>query len=202
MSLHLSFRFRCVLAAVVLLSQVGCSRKIGDPCTLAADCGIQNNRQCDTAQLGGYCTQIGCTADGCPDEAACFLFAPRLAGCSYDDREPARTSRSFCMRSCDDTADCRDGYVCADVTAEPWTAVLLDTEERKPKACIVPATFAEGGVQTESEEPPICRRVDGGAGSTASDAGTESDASTEPDASVEPDAGTEPDASDDDASIP
>lgn len=188
MSLPSSSRTAALLG-LLLFAVAGCSRKIGDPCTLSADCGIQNNRQCDTAQQGGYCTQIGCTADGCPDEAACFLFAPRVSGCSYEDREAARTSRSFCMLSCDDDGDCRTGYVCADVTQEPWTAVLLDTEDPQPKACIVPATFAKGGVQTENEEPPICRPLDTDAGaSDNADAGEEPDGS----GSEAPDADTLP----------
>jgi hypothetical protein len=178
--------FAVVLASVALVG--GCSKKIGDPCTLSADCGVSDNRQCDTAQLGGYCTQIGCTADGCPSEAACFLFGPRLGGCTYDDREPARTSRSFCMHSCSSDSNCRAGYVCADVTQEPWTAVLLDVEEIKPKACIVPATFAEGG-STDTAEPAICSPV----GPTA-DAGGEPDVGDEPDAAGESDAGEESDA--------
>lgn len=189
MTFALTSRLRCALAAAsftfLALTQVGCSKKIGDPCTLAADCGIQNNRQCDTAQSGGYCTQIGCSADGCPDEAACFLFGPRIPGCSYDDREPARTSRPFCMRSCDGDGDCRVGYVCADVTQEPWSAVLLDVEELKPKACIVPATFAEGG-PTDNEEPAICKPVAPG----VADSGSETDAGDE-----ETDSGSDDDAS-------
>lgn len=161
------------LAAVVLLVAglgvlSGCSRKIGDPCKLSADCGISNNRQCDTAQLGGYCTQIGCTANGCPSEAACFLFGPRIRGCDYDDREAARTSRSFCMYSCDSDGDCRDGYLCADVTQEPWTAVLLDTREVKPKACIVPASFATAG-SLNATEPAVCAPT--GAAASETDAG-------------------------------
>lgn len=189
---------RFSLAAVALLVSLvcfGCSKKIGDPCTLSADCGIQNNRQCDTAQLGGYCTQIGCTADGCPKEAACFLFQPRLSGCAYDDREPARTSRSFCMRSCRSDSNCRNGYVCEDVTQDPWRAVLLDVEELKPKACIVPATFADtAGVSDTADEPAICNPLGPAfdAGTEDADAGEEAgDAGDEPDDAgddVEPDA--------------
>lgn len=158
MTSTLRLLLRSSLLAALLVGQVGCSKKIGDACTLAADCGIQNNRQCDTAQQGGYCTQIGCTADGCPSEAACFLFGSRLSGCDYQDREAARTSRSFCMLSCESDSDCRVDYVCADMTGAPWLAVLLDTEELKPKACIFPATFREGGV-SGAEEPDICKPV-------------------------------------------
>lgn len=132
----------------------GCSKEIGDPCVLSVDCGIQNNRTCDTSQTGGYCTQGGCTANACPDEAGCFLFEPRVPGCSYDDREAARNSRAYCMRSCDDDGDCRVGYVCADVTQEPWRAVLLDDEEPNPRACIAPASFDEG---SRNEDAPICQ---------------------------------------------
>ncbi len=146
------------LALSLLAVLGGCSRQIGDACTISADCGVTSNRQCDNSQLGGYCTQIGCTADGCPSEAACFLFRPRLGGCSYDDREPARQSLSFCMKSCEDDGECRPGYVCADVTQEPWTAVLLDTEAFEPKACIVPASFGQGG-SNDVGEPPICSSV-------------------------------------------
>lgn len=164
----------------------GCSRKIGDACQLSVDCGIQNNRVCiDTDPgVGGYCTQIGCTSNGCPDEAACFLFRPRVPGCAYDDREPARTARAFCMLSCEEDNDCRPGYVCADLTDEPWRTVLLDDEDPNPRACIRPASYELGGLQDEADEPPICAETVPGTDAVA-DAGTETDA--EPDA-AEPDA--------------
>ncbi len=164
------------LAVAAFFALSGCSRKIGDPCTISADCGLTSNRQCDTSQLGGYCTQIGCTANGCPGEAACFLFGPRIRGCTYDDRETARTSRSFCMLSCDADNDCRDGYVCADVTAEPWTAVLLDTLEVKPKACIVPATFITAGA-LEDTEPAVCAPT--GSAAASGDAGADDDSAAD-----------------------
>lgn len=181
-SLLLQSRLAAAALALVALSALGgCSKKIGDPCTISADCGVTSNRQCDTAQLGGYCTQIGCTADNCPSEAACFLFKARLSGCSYDDREAARQSQASCMKSCDEDGECRPGYVCADVTEEPWQAVLLDTKEIKPKACIVPASFREGGT-TDTAEPAICSPV-----GPQADAGGEPDLTTDP----EDDAGTD-----------
>ena len=187
---------RSLLSLVTLLaltSLAACSKKIGDPCVLSADCGVQSSRQCDTSQPGGYCTQIGCSKDGCSKEAACFLFQPRLGGCSYDDREPARTSKSFCMRSCSGDGSCRVGYICADVTKEPWGAILLDTIELKPKACILAATFA--GVNDDNPEPsaicdPVGPSFDAGLDEAEPDAG-DSDAG---DSDGEPDAGDEPDA--------
>lgn len=153
---------------LLLAGVVGCSKEIGDPCRLSVDCGVQGDRTCDTSQAGGYCTQVGCTKNGCPDEAGCFLFRPRLPGCGYDDREPARTSIPYCMYSCDSDSDCRDGYVCADVTQEPWRAVLLDDEEPNPKVCITPATRIE---RASDEDAAICQPTVPGA-DLAGDAGS------------------------------
>ena len=79
-----------------------CAPEIGDPCENSVDCDIQNKRTCDLTLPGGYCTISGCEKGTCPDEAVCVAFRP----------EPDRLSNSWCMASCDDNSDCRDGYRC------------------------------------------------------------------------------------------
>ncbi len=109
----------------------GCGKHIGDSCTLSTDCSVQGDRQCDTAQPGGYCTLFGCQGNLCPDKAACVLFQPSIPGCAYTDREPARTAQSICMKNCDTSADCREneGYVCAKPSDPPWGALILDDNQ-------------------------------------------------------------------------
>jgi hypothetical protein len=118
---------------------VGCTPSIGDKCNLSTDCSIQGNRLCDTSQPAGYCTVLGCTADTCPDNAACVEFGASVPGCPYDDyHAPSRAARAMCMKACGSDSDCRqsDGYVCRDPRKNPWGAVLLD-KSRSRSVCIV-----------------------------------------------------------------
>jgi len=81
--------------AVSVLAVAGCGREIGDDCSTNVDCGT--SRICDLSQPGGYCTISPCRADTCPSEAVCVRF-------SVDD--------SFCMRTCEVSDECREGYRC------------------------------------------------------------------------------------------
>ena len=115
----------------------GCGKHVGDSCTLSTDCSVQGDRQCDTAQPNGYCTVLGCQGNLCPDEAACVLFNTNVPGCGYNDREPARTAESICMKNCDSDSDCRtsEGYVCAKPGDAPWKALILD-DNQTVKICM------------------------------------------------------------------
>ncbi|HVK78302.1 MAG TPA: hypothetical protein VM734_33585 [Kofleriaceae bacterium] len=117
------------LAAALLL---GCGKEIGDDCQLAIDCDPDTgSRVCDLTQPGGYCSIRGCTFDSCPDESICVSFfnasfenrpcdpAAPVSACDLDEVctlqgqcVPMASEERWCMRTCDDGGDCRDGYEC------------------------------------------------------------------------------------------
>ncbi len=134
---------RVALAAVVLalgVGAAGCGKEIGDSCISGVDCGSDSDRICELASLEGYCTIPGCDYGTCPEEAVCIRFYPASfenqpctpatedldgAGatddCGLDEVcalagqcVPASAEVRFCMRSCSDNGDCRDGYECRD----------------------------------------------------------------------------------------
>ncbi|MGH7269934.1 MAG: hypothetical protein ACREJ3_05840 [Polyangiaceae bacterium] len=116
----------------------GCKAKVGDACALSTDCAIDGTRVCDTSQPGGYCTLLNCTANTCPDNAACVMFQPSVPGCPYSDYQaPSRTARVFCMAACGQDSDCRqsEGYVCRPVTGPPWNATILD-QNKSQEVCV------------------------------------------------------------------
>jgi hypothetical protein len=63
-----------VLLGFGLLLSAGCGHEIGDSCVVSADCGNDIGRVCDPLSLDGYCTQVGCDFDTCPEEATCIRF--------------------------------------------------------------------------------------------------------------------------------
>jgi hypothetical protein len=122
----------------------GCTPSIGDQCALSTDCSLQGDRACDTAQPNGYCTQFNCSANTCPDQAACIVFGSSVPGCPYNDyMSPSRTARAFCMAHCQQDSDCRqsDGYVCRDPRSGPWNAIILD-DNQSERICISPPDYA------------------------------------------------------------
>ena len=119
-------RLRLILLSLALAA-TGCTPHIGDTCLLSTDCSLQGTVLCDTSQPNGYCTVFNCTANQCPNNAACVLFNAAIAGCAYNDRtSPSRTSLPFCMAQCSSDSDCRqsDGYVCADPRKPPWDGLV------------------------------------------------------------------------------
>lgn len=82
----------------------GCQPDIGDSCNNSLDCSATNQRICDTAASGGYCTLRGCDSDSCPGSALCV---------EWRGDEP-RTADTWCMASCSNNGDCRQGagYAC------------------------------------------------------------------------------------------
>jgi hypothetical protein len=127
---------RALVALWLAVLCVACARKIGDNCSISTDCSTQGDRICDVSQPGGYCTQLGCRANGCPDSAACVLFGAAVPGCSIDEREFSRAARSQCMNQCSDDSDCRDSrYVCVRERVAPWNARILD-DKRDRLFCV------------------------------------------------------------------
>lgn len=141
----------------------GCTPSIGDPCNLSVDCSIKGDRQCDTTQPGGYCTVLSCGANGCPDNAACIVFAASVPGCGFDERVISRTARSQCMKACGSDEDCRGGYVCRDVTAAPWAAKRLD-DSKNGYVCVPIEREGAIAVPQAGGDAPVCQRLPGDAG--------------------------------------
>jgi hypothetical protein len=136
--LTLGLAAACAPASLLL----GCAPTIGDKCTLSTDCSIQGTRVCDTSQPNGYCTVLSCTANTCPDNAACVQIAASLPGCSYDDYgAPSRLGRAMCMKTCTTLSDCRqaEGYVCA--SPQSPGMIILDSNQSSRMCMFRSASF-------------------------------------------------------------
>jgi hypothetical protein len=144
-----------VILLPLALVATGCAAEIGDSCETNVECSPSGDRICDTAQAGGYCTVQGCSADSCPEEAACVAFFPTnllSRACdplTEDAVDPAVQTTDdcrddevclssgfcaasaqetrFCMRSCEGDGDCRDGYECRRTGTKGGEAVLDPT---------------------------------------------------------------------------
>ncbi|MEO8843784.1 MAG: hypothetical protein ABI591_06675 [Kofleriaceae bacterium] len=128
------------LVFLAFLTAAGCGQQIGDACIVSSDCAIDGSRSCDISMREGYCTILGCDSNTCPGEAACIRFfsggftnrscdtttEDRPGGtndCSLDELcslegecVPRSAESRFCMKSCETSKDCRDGYECRDLT--------------------------------------------------------------------------------------
>jgi hypothetical protein len=141
----------------VFAGVAACTPEIGDKCQVSTDCSIQGDRLCDISQPEGYCTQLNCNGNSCPDEAACVLFGSAVPGCGFDDRSGpggSRIARSFCMAMCQSNSDCRDGYVCADARTFPWSAVILDDNQTKRTCLPRPLEAGDGGTADAGVDAP------------------------------------------------
>ena len=145
-----------LLALSLSLPLLGaCAAEIGDSCETNIECSANGDRICDTAQTEGYCTIQGCDPDSCPEEASCVAFFPtnmlnRPCDPAREDAvDPAvqptndcgageicissgfcalaAQETRFCMRSCEDNDDCRDGYECR-LTGTNGGEAVLDPE--------------------------------------------------------------------------
>lgn len=151
-----------VAGALLSAGLWSCTPKIGDTCRLSTDCSVRGDRLCDTSQPGGYCTQLNCGGNSCPDDGSCVLFNAALPGCAYSDRAgPAgsRMARSFCMAECESDGDCRVGYACADPRTSPWNALILDDDQNKRSCLPLPLGAEHGESPTLGEEPSVCEPV-------------------------------------------
>ena len=127
-----------VLVAALGYGALGCGNEIGDKCVTSADCSPDGDRTCDSTSKGGYCTIRGCDYNTCPEESACIRFFtgnftnrscdPATEDVATDDCSldelcsivgkcvPRNSEVRFCMKTCDSSDDCRDGYECRDRT--------------------------------------------------------------------------------------
>ena len=140
-----------------------CGKEIGDECIIAADCSPNGDRQCDSSSKGGYCTVAGCDLNTCPSEATCIRFftgnfSNRPCDPAAEDRTedkcsldelcslvgkcvPRSSEVRFCMRTCESSSDCRDGYECRDVDlmiqhgGEPVLPAGETVDSTAPKFC-------------------------------------------------------------------
>ncbi|HEY5944343.1 MAG TPA: hypothetical protein VIV40_02580 [Kofleriaceae bacterium] len=148
-------------SAVVLLAlfAVGCGKEIGDSCVVSSDCSPNGDRQCDVSQHEGYCTIQGCDFSTCPEEAACIRFfsgtfnnrdCDTQNDCSLDELcsltkkcVPRSSDVRYCMRTCDNDGDCRDGYECRTLElmrqhgGEPVLEPGTPIDDNAPKFCAI-----------------------------------------------------------------
>jgi len=113
---------RATISLLVILALTGCKEHVGDSCGSSIDCSPTGELQCDLSQPGGYCTVFACDADTCP-EGACVEW--RFV--------PSRTADTWCMKTCDNTPDCRREYSCvlpANITQSGDIGENLPIEER------------------------------------------------------------------------
>jgi len=113
---------RATILLLGCLALAGCKNRIGDSCSNSTDCSVTGERQCDLAQPGGYCTVFACDPDTCP-EGACVEW--RFI--------PSRTAETWCMKICNDTADCRVEYSCVfpnQITMSGGFDPMLPSDER------------------------------------------------------------------------
>jgi hypothetical protein len=163
----------CVCALIVS----GCLPKIGDDCQTDADCSQVGDRVCDTSQYAGYCTQFNCTPESCPlGEGICVAFGntPSLVhGCS-DEGRPSPYARSFCMKPCETSKDCREEYECIDLAGEdPWAADVIQKPPSLTRVCVVPQSASALDLDLLSGlEDNVCSGPKTGFGGGAGASGT------------------------------
>jgi hypothetical protein len=152
-------RLGLALGLLIALGLAGCTPAIGDACIQSTDCSQLGDRLCDPTQPDGYCTVFNCEPDNCPN-AVCVGFNFQLdpACKKADDGRFARFERTFCMKFCNSTSDCRDGYVCkppADLSAE-----IVDNMPLGNKVCTVDTNLP--GEPMGSGIPGVCEPGDAG----------------------------------------
>ena len=114
-----------LITTLCVITTWGCGPEIGDNCDNSLDCAVDGSRFCDFTQPDGYCLIPGCRADECPEEAVCV---------SFGEGEQART---FCMRFCASSDDCRGGYLCLDPMLDPSDQMsIIDDAPQGDRFCI------------------------------------------------------------------
>ena len=155
------FAPQLLVVALAMMGATGCQPKIGDECTTAIDCSSLGDRLCDTSQPDGYCTIFNCEPDNCPEEASCVAFGTELdpACQEADDGRNGRFARSFCMRICDSSEDCRAGYECVRPADRSAFVVDVGTSEDNPqntKICLAINDTPQTPPGTNAPIPNAC----------------------------------------------
>lgn len=87
---------RSTFFLLLVTMAAACAPVVGDPCQTDAECGT--SLVCDSVTTAeGYCTRSPCRAGECPVEAVCVDFG---------------SESTWCMRSCSDGQECREGLTC------------------------------------------------------------------------------------------
>lgn len=164
---------RILLVLAALGGLCACQPEIGDECSNASDCSVQEQRTCDTTYPGGYCTVLGCDADTCPEEAACVAFQSVLSiapECASFQARP-RLQRTVCMKTCSRNGDCRSGYECVDLSRRnPWGATVVDPGASGKVCALPPPPEPAGDSAVCAAVPPLppVTPLDAGNGDAAS----------------------------------
>ncbi|HSC88953.1 MAG TPA: hypothetical protein VLC09_16840 [Polyangiaceae bacterium] len=160
------FRLGRALAAAGFVVLLGCQPQIGDDCRRDLDCSQLRDRICDTTQAGGYCTQFNCSPTSCPKgESICVAFnnePSTVPQCTNLGRTSPYV-RNFCMRVCGSDGDCRDGYICMDMTEEnPFGAAVVQKDPTITSVCVSPQSAEPIGSDRNNQ---VCTGApEGGAG--------------------------------------
>jgi hypothetical protein len=155
--------------ATALLAALGCTPAVGDACVQSTDCSQLGDRLCDPTQFDGYCTVFNCTPDTCPD-SVCVAFSDMgvdPACKAADDGRDKRFERQFCMKYCNTTSDCRDGYVCR--TPKELSASIIDDMPLGTKVCTNDTDLPPEKIG--SRIPGVCEPGDAGPPWTPFDGG-------------------------------
>ncbi len=145
------------LLFVGFLLATGCGKDIGDSCIISSDCDPNGERYCDISSKEGYCTILGCDYDTCPEDSACIRFftgsfenlpCDEQKDCSLDELcslkgncVPRSSELRYCMATCGDNGDCRDGYECRNLDlqishgGEPVLAPGVAIDSHAPRFC-------------------------------------------------------------------
>ena len=162
---------RYLLVVIGIVAAAGCGKEIGDSCLNDTECDQNGQRACDRSQDEGYCTIQGCDYNTCPEDSACIRFftggfsnriCDHLAEDVFEDRAtqpladdctldelcsledvcvPRSSESRYCMATCSDDGDCRDGYECRDIDlmiahgGEPVLAPGNAIDDSAPKFC-------------------------------------------------------------------
>jgi hypothetical protein len=178
LSLHWGFTLGVFLLA--------CQPDIGDSCTNNSECSLTNDRLCDPTSPNGYCTIFNCQPGKCPDEAACVGFYTKLSNECTNVVTDQRFERSFCMKKCSTSDDCRvsDGYDCLSPSgdAHAVNAVVLEYGDLAgTKVCMVRIQTKGTSSQNQSTSPPaICSAPDAAPSPSAPEAGSDAGAEAAP----------------------
>ena len=101
-----------------------CGPQLGDSCSSDGDCGTGEDQICDITQPGGYCLQIGCHPDSCPEEGNCVEI---IEG---DKRS------YYCLKGCNRDSDCRKDYLCFIPDKPDDPIQIIDYEPNHDGVCI------------------------------------------------------------------
>ena len=149
---------RATISLLAILALTGCKMHVGDSCGSSIDCSTTGELQCDLSQPGGYCTVFACDADTCP-EGACVEW--RFI--------PSRTAETWCMKTCDNSRDCRrseyscvlpekitqSGDISESLPVEERVARIIDLNVYKAEAKICVALAPGVTVDSLQSEPGL-----------------------------------------------